>query len=307
MTNEQLLDQIRQGNSPQEATGKLYEQNRGMIRLTAYSIAGKFTDSKSQQIDLQMELEQEAFFGLIEAIEKWDPGQNVMFITYAMYWIKRAMIRYCQESLSPVRLPLYRLEHLRKYRAITERYEKLEARRPTVREYCQEMGIEPDTLDAIREAAGALYVDSLDRPIKGEDGPAGTFGDIVPAPMDAYGEIIDALQREELAATLWAMVDSLPKEQARIIRDIYQKRMTIEQAGKASGMTKSRAAKCKDDALLTLRKGKNRERLEAFYDQERYSLGLRGSVQGWRMDHFSSTETAAFKMIRIMRKESVKV
>lgn len=301
MTNEQLIDQIRQGNNSREATGKLYEKNKGMIRLTAYSIAGKFTDSKGQRIDLQRELEQEAFFGLNEAIEKWDPGQNVAFITYAMYWIKRAMIKYCRESFSPVRLPQARIEHLLKYRAITERFEQTEGRRPTAREYCQEMDISPVTLKTIQAAALARYVESLDRPIKTDDGQAGVFGDTIPAPVDAYGEIIEAMQSEELAATIWPMVDSLPQEQARIIRDIYQKQMTIEQAGKAYGMNRNRAQKCKDDALRTLRRGRNGQKLEVFYDhydQLRYSIGLRGSIQGFRSDHCSSTEIAAFKMLQ---------
>lgn len=298
MTNEELLQKIRQGTDTKEATGQLYAQNIGIIRLTAYSIAGKFTDSKSRQIDLQRELEQEAYFGLLKAIEKWDPGQNIKFLSYALYWIRLFMLKYCKEMLPAVRLPQYKLEHLQRYRAITEQFEKLEGRRPTVREYCRELHIAPRMLETIQAAAAALYIESLDRPINSLDEQAGSIGDTIPAPIDTYGEIIDAMQREELAATIWPMVDSLPPEQSRMIRDIYQKRMTIKEAGEAAGMTQARAVKCKEDALRALRTGQNGETLAQYHDRICLTYGLKSGIGKWRARGFTSaTEWTAIFLL----------
>ena len=295
MTNEQILDQIRQGGDLQKAVGRLYSQNFGYIHKTAFIIAGKYAKNPDKHSikDLQRELDQEAYFGLLEAAQSWNPEKDVLFLSYAGYWIKQAMYRYCDNTNSAVRLPVGRQAQIREYRKIRETFQKLEGRRPTEKEYCRLLKVGPDVLEAIRAAAQIQRLQSLDQPLNPEDEEAGTVGDLVPATGDPYGPVLDRLYLEELQSVLWPAVDALPEDQAHVIRETFQKGKTLQQIGKEVGGY-AKAASVKDKALRALRRDKA---LQAYYNGKRYSYGLRGGLQSWNRTGTSSTEWAAFKML----------
>ena len=295
MTNEQILDHLRQGGDLQKAAGQLYAQNFGYIHKTAFIIAGKYARNPDKHSikDLQKELDQEAYFGLLEAAQSWNPEKDVLFLSYAGYRIKQAMYRYCENTNSAVRLPVGRQAQIREYRKIRETFQKLKAREPTEKEYCRLLKVGPDVLEAIRAAARIQRTKSLDAPLSIEDADSETVGDLVPAPVDQYDDVLDRLQLEELQAVLWPAVDALPEDQAHVIRERYQKGKTLQQIGKEVGGY-AKAASAKDKALRALRRDKA---LQAYYNGKRYSYGLRGGLQSWNRTGTSSTEWAAFKML----------
>jgi len=51
--------------------------------------------------------------GLVEAAIRFDPSRNVKFVTYADWWIRKAILSAIEEQSGPVRLPRYRQEQLR--------------------------------------------------------------------------------------------------------------------------------------------------------------------------------------------------
>lgn len=51
------------------------------------------------------DLEHEGFFGLITAKKKFDPSRGVQFLTYAIYWVNEAMLKYCYRNSYPLRIP----------------------------------------------------------------------------------------------------------------------------------------------------------------------------------------------------------
>ena len=294
-SNEQIIERARQGGDLQKAVGRLYTQNFGYIHKTAFIIAGKYARNPDKHSikDLQRELEQEAYFGLLEAVQSWSPDKDVLFLSYAGYWIKQAMYRYCDNTNSAVRLPVGRLAQIREYRKIRETFQKLEGRRPTEKEYCRLLNVGPDVLEAIRAAAQIQRLQSLDAPLSIEDADSETVGDLVPAPVDQYDDVLDRLQLEDLQAVLWPAVDALPEDQAHVIRERYQKGKTLQQIGKEVGGY-AKAISAKNKALQALRRNRA---LQAFDDGRRYSYGIRGGLQSWNQTGTSSTEWAAFKML----------
>lgn len=87
MTNEELIQSYKQGKS--ESLQLLLEQNKAFI----YKVSKRFFTGRDNAID-QEDLIQEGYIGLIKAVEKYNEETEAVFITYAYYWIYKAMHRF---------------------------------------------------------------------------------------------------------------------------------------------------------------------------------------------------------------------
>ncbi|MBS4932989.1 MAG: sigma-70 family RNA polymerase sigma factor, partial [Clostridiales bacterium] len=89
MTNEQLVLRIKAGEDTAANMLKLWEQNKGMV----YKIALKFKGQEEIE-----DLVQQGYLGLYDAVENYDTDAEVLFLSYATYWIKQSMQRYIENS-----------------------------------------------------------------------------------------------------------------------------------------------------------------------------------------------------------------
>ena len=92
MSNEELCALAKGGDT--EARNRLLETNLSFIRQQANKIYGQ---SGSGCLDVD-DLIQEGCFGLMEAIDRFDPERGTKFLTYAVWWIRKFM----QETVSIV-------------------------------------------------------------------------------------------------------------------------------------------------------------------------------------------------------------
>jgi RNA polymerase primary sigma factor len=149
-----------------EALRRLVEANLRFV--VAY--AKRFRHSRVSLLDLI----NEGNIGLIQAAKKFDPDKNVKFITYAVWWIRQAILHALSEHGATFRLPqkqanvLYRLE--RSKQALGRELE----RPPSERELADELGMEPDE---VRLLLVQPEHPLLNEPVD-EDGEAG-FGDLL--------------------------------------------------------------------------------------------------------------------------------
>ena len=88
MTNEQIVAEIRNGHSVTDNMQLLYENNLPLIKkfIKPYVVYGEWED-----------ILQESFFGLWEAVQHYEISENVLFMTYARYWIKQSAQRYIEK------------------------------------------------------------------------------------------------------------------------------------------------------------------------------------------------------------------
>ena len=89
MTNEQIVEKIRSGCSTVKYLEMLYQKNLPLIKkfikpYTAYE----------QEEDLL----QEAYFGLLEAVNRYETSENVKFMTYARFWIRQVVRQYVEND-----------------------------------------------------------------------------------------------------------------------------------------------------------------------------------------------------------------
>jgi RNA polymerase primary sigma factor len=110
----------------------------------------------------------EGNLGLIEAAQRFDETRGFKFISYAVWWIRQAILQALSENARIVRLPLNRMSHLYKIRKSIAELEQKYEREPTILEITQVLELTPiDVTVAIKNAG--RYI-SMDAPlVQGEE------------------------------------------------------------------------------------------------------------------------------------------
>jgi len=292
MTNEQLIEHIRAGDDT--AIEQLYLQNTGIIWKLARATACKHADTENQRKYLQEELQQEAYFGLLEAVNRWDSEQGASFMGYAVFWIRQAMTRYCYHVKGPARIPEARQAQIRRYAQIMS--DSAGSVKPSDSEVCRMMEIDMDTLKEVKAASVLMKPVSMEQAVKG-DTEGITLADTIADVHDRYEEAMNRINREELAGVLWPMVDSLPARQALVIRQQYQAGLSVNEISRLFGISCKELKADRQRALVALSHYRNKAKLKAFYDGLRYSNGLKGGLKSWERTRTSPTERAAIEFL----------
>lgn len=289
MTDEQLVQAIQKGEAqPIE----LWLQMRNLFRKMARRY---LKDDKDPLMD---DLMQESYFALLDAIRLYDPENGMSFSKYSSYWIKRYMLRYRSQSDTTVRLPVNVHTRVMKYKTMCKEFMRDFGRMPTDDEVVTAIGVDKRQVERDEQM---LTIGSTDATIK--DIEDLTVGDVVADDsVDVEAEVLDAVAAEELRNKIWSLVDTLPEQQAQVIRKRYQEGKTQKQCGEDLEVTTSRVQVVEAAALRSLRRGKIRRQLEPFVDDIRYSKGIRGRWQYYDGERYSSTELAAIKASAYLNK-----
>lgn len=286
MTNEQLVTLIKNGIDVPENMLSLWKQNRGFIAKIACKYQG-YEDIE--------DLKQQGYIGLCQAVDGYRTEENIPFINYAAFWIRQSMTRYIEDCGAVVRIPSYEQIRQRKYKKLLHAFEVQIGRKPTDWEVCCCMQISPKVLEEMKNNARMGRIGSLDSSINENDD--NTVGDLIQGSADVEGDVLDKVEREELKQVIWPIVDSLPGDQAHVIRSIYQEGKTLKAAGEEIGTSIERTRLIRNNALRELRKPGKREKLIVFLPEDVESVAYRyNGVKSFNRTWTSSTELAALKI-----------
>lgn len=286
MDNEQLVILIQAGENEAENMLKLWKQNKGYI----WRIASRYRAYENME-----DLEQQGYLGLNEAVRRYDAERGVPFIQYAAFWIRASIQRYIEECGSLVRLPSHVHANVARCKRLCAEFEMLHGRKPSEWEISQITGLSIKQVRQLQEGAEMGRMESLDSPVNDEGEAA--LGDAVPEQTDMEEEAVDRMQKEQLHAVLWPMVDDLPGEQGKVLRMRYQQGLTLQESGECLGVNAARVRYIQDEAMRELRKPSKSKRLRPFlYDY--YDQGIQGTgVERFRSTWTSATERAAIKLL----------
>lgn len=282
MTNEQLVIRIQAGDNVAEDMLQLWQQNRGYVNkiVKAYIEYGEEDD-----------LQQEGYLGLSEAVIHYSQEEGASFITYASYWIKQKILRYIRKN-SIVRLPDSIYTRIRDYNKTVSEYEKLYGKKPSEHEICYSLNISKKMLENTKKASLMAKIESLDVPIGDEED--GSLYDLLPNSGDEEEDILSKIQHEELSAILWPMVDSLPERQSETLRARYQQNRTLKDIAQEKKVSLEMIRQYEQKGLKELRKTHRQRILRPFWEEQIYSMGLKGNgVNKFNTTWTSSTERAA--------------
>jgi RNA polymerase primary sigma factor len=148
---------IRAGDA--EALRELVERNLRFV----VQVASKY---KGYGLPLA-DLINEGNLGLLHAAGKFDPEHGTRFITYAVWWIRQAIMHALAEGGSAVRLPIKQAEALSRVRQKYEELSRATGTEPTPEELARALDMHPDDIaDLLRVYRPQI---SLDAPLK-DDG-----------------------------------------------------------------------------------------------------------------------------------------
>ena len=211
-------------------------------------VAGRVSVGLPQNIE-QADLVSYGIFGLIDAIDKFDPGRAIKFETYAIARIKGAII---DELRSIDWVP----RSVRaKARSVEKAYAKLEAsllRTPTDTEVATEMGISEQELHAIFNQISFVGLIALDEMLSagGERGESTTLGDTIP---DKSEGPVAAFEVEEMKQILASAINRLGDREKIVLTLYYYEGLTLAEIGEVLGVTESRVCQIHTKAVLQLR------------------------------------------------------
>src|SRR3990172_7497431 len=113
--------------------------------------------------------------GLLKAVKKFDPDQGVKFISYAVWWVRQAVLKALAEQTRSVRIPLNQNAHLIKMSRTEMVLAQEMGRAPTDNEIARALG---DSVENVRTARRMTATEvSLDAPVDRTDRDAATLGE----------------------------------------------------------------------------------------------------------------------------------
>ena len=248
----ELARRIRKGQK--EALEKLVNSNLRFV----VSIAKKY---QNQGVALS-DLINEGNLGLIRAAEKFDETRGVKFISYAVWWIRQAILQALAEQSRIVRVPLNRAGELHRIGKRSSALVQELGREPTVGELAEGLEVDPDEL--YRTMSIAMAHLSLDAPlVPGEDSKLLDYlaDEVRPGPEEETFE-------KSLRTTVETALSTLKPREARILRLYYgldsEEAMTLEEIGQQLGVTRERVRQIKERAQARLRHVSRARSLESF-------------------------------------------
>ena len=222
------------------------------------SVAKKY---QNQGVALS-DLINEGNLGLIRAAHKFDETKGIKFISYAVWWIRQAILQALAEQSRIVRVPLNRAGTLHRIGKRASALLQELGREPTNEEIAEEMDLTEE------EVAKTMSISqthlSLDAPLApGEDNK---LLDYLP---DTYNPAPDEQTFEKaLTESIIEALSTLKERESKILRLYFgldgQEPMTLEEIGALLGITRERVRQIKEKALSRLRHVSRARSLESY-------------------------------------------
>jgi RNA polymerase primary sigma factor len=248
----ELAKKIRQGD------------HASLERLTKANL--RFVVSVAKQYQNQglslADLINEGNIGLIKAAKRFDETRGFKFISYAVWWIRQAILQALAEQSRIVRLPLNRVGTLHKIGKISSSLEQEYGREPSPDEIAKELALtEVEVSDTLKISNSHL---SLDAPFS--DSEDNSLLDVLEDELQPSPD--ESLLDESLRIEIEKALDTLTPREAEVINLYFglshEKPLTLEEIGARFSLTRERVRQIKEKAIRRLRHASRSKALRAY-------------------------------------------
>ena len=239
------------------AKNRLIEAN---LRLVIH-VARRY---KGFEMDL-MDLIQEGNLGLIHAVDKYDYRKGYKFSTYAIWWIRQAITRALTEQAQMIRVPLYKMEKIKRLTRARQSLEQGLEKEPTLEDLAEQMEVSVEQVIELLMMIQAQDPLSLD--IRRRVGD-----DEIPLSDLLEDDQVNSPERIVIAQTLEVLIrellnDLTPRERS-VIRLRYGlddgHEHTLNEAGRKLGLSHEAVRQIEYRALKKLDPLSRKRKLEEF-------------------------------------------
>ncbi|MFP4180313.1 MAG: RNA polymerase sigma factor WhiG [Spirochaetaceae bacterium] len=211
-------------------------------------VAGKVAIGMPHNVDFD-DLVGFGVFGLIDAIEKFDPNKHVKFKTYAVTRIRGAIF---DELRSIDWVPRSVRQKSREIEDTVHRLEASLGRSASDKEIAREMGMsEDDFQKTMMKVSGTSILSLNDVWYTGEDNDKVSIVDSIESPQSLNPDTI--VEKEEIKRVIVQAISELPEKEKKVLVLYYYEDLTLKEIGKVLEVTESRISQLHTKAIMRLR------------------------------------------------------
>jgi len=212
---------------------KLAEMYLPLVKI----VCGRLAVSLPPHLDRD-DLLSSGFFGLLDAIDRFDINRNVKFETYAGVRIRGSMLDYLR---SKDWIPVTMRQKIRRYEQTVYRLESELGRSATDKEVAEALGITLDELQTLVSQCNAATVIPLEEYIKADS----------PESIDANPS--DTAEFLELKDTLARAIDRLPEKERIVVSLYYYEELTLKEISLILKLSEARISQLHTKAIFRMR------------------------------------------------------
>jgi RNA polymerase primary sigma factor len=242
-TEQEIVVAERVALGDTQALGELVKANLRFV----VSVAKQYQNNGIKLVDLI----NEGNLGLIKAAQRFDKSRGFKFITYAVWWIRQAIIKAIAENSRTVRLPINKIGLKNKISKAFNQLSHEFFREPTIEELSESTELQPVIIENAMNFLNSHYM-SIDIPV-GEGNES--MSDLMlneDSPSPESGLI-----KNSLTTDIERVLSTLKPRDANILRNFYGLNgyvaQPIDKIGNDFGLTQERVRQIKERSLEKLK------------------------------------------------------
>ena len=247
-----LAQEIRKGS--RKALNRLINANLRFV----VSVAKEY---RGQGLSLT-DLINEGNIGLIRAAHRYDETKGFKFISYAVWWIRQAILQALSEQVRIVKLPLNKVGEINKIMKFINKYEKIHGETPTVEDISKEVDLTPEKInDTINIFKRQL---SLNESVNNDE--KNKLMDFIANDKQELPDqvLISESRKLEIENVLLTLTD----RESEVVRLYFgldcERAYTLEEIGEKFSLTRERVRQIKEKALKKLRHKSRSQKLRSY-------------------------------------------
>ena len=206
----------------------------------------------------------EGNIGLLTAIDRYDVSKGYHFISYAVWWIRQAILKAIYEKAKMIRLPLNRANELVQIEKARKTVGGSKSEEQEIREIAEMLNMDKTHVRDLLNIARDMI--SLDTAVNPGDSDSSSLGEFISDSL--YDDPEEHAMQTSMKEDIDAVLDSLTEKEAEVLRCRFglngKESMSLKEVGDVFHLTKERIRQIEKKAIRRLKHPTRMSKLEAY-------------------------------------------